>query len=38
MGRALGQLLIGCWLLLAIMGFATVVLPLALSLLLEVTK
>jgi hypothetical protein len=38
MGRALGRLLIGCWLLLAIMAFAGVVLPLAVSLLPEATK
>ena len=38
MGRALCRLLIGCWLLLAIMTLAVVVLPLAVSLLLEVTK
>jgi hypothetical protein len=38
MGRALGKLLVGCWLLLAIMTLAVVVLPLAVSLLLEVTK
>jgi hypothetical protein len=38
MGSALGRLLVGCWLLLAIMTFVGVVLPLAVSLLLEVTK
>jgi len=38
MGRALCRLLIGCWLLLAIMTFPGVVLPLAVSLVLEATK
>ena len=38
MGRALGRLLIGCWLVFAIMTFAIVVLPLAVSLLIEATK
>jgi hypothetical protein len=38
MGRALGKLLIGCWLLLAIMTFAVVVLPLTLTLLIEATR
>jgi hypothetical protein len=38
MGRALGGLMIGCWLLLAIMTFAVVVLPLAVSLLIEATR
>jgi hypothetical protein len=38
MGRALCRLLIGCWLVFAIMTFAVVVLPLALSLLIEATR
>ena len=38
MGRALGRLLIGCWVVFAIMTFAVVVLPLAVSLLIEATK
>jgi len=38
MGRALGRLLIGCWLVFAIMTFAVVVLPLAVSLLIEATR
>jgi hypothetical protein len=38
MGRALGRLLIGCWLLFAIMTFAVVVLPLAVHCLFEATR
>jgi hypothetical protein len=38
MGRALGRLLVGCWLLLGIMGFAVVVAPLAVTLLIEATR
>jgi hypothetical protein len=37
MSRALGQLLLACWLLFAIMTFAAVVVPLATSLLIEAT-
>jgi hypothetical protein len=38
MGRTLGELLIGCWVLFAIMTLAVVVLPLTASLLIEATR
>jgi hypothetical protein len=37
MARALGQLVVGCWLLFALVGFALVVLPLTAHCLLEAT-
>jgi hypothetical protein len=38
MGRALGRLLVGCWVLFAVMVFAVVVVPLAVHCLFEATK